>query len=249
MEDTKLKILPGFTSKPVGSLLRHQGLALPTVLLAAIVGAFLVATIFDIASRFGMENILFRRTYADQTTATSHIERAKGLIAAKIATDKEALHPMDGDDWNEHPAINSLGDIQIFLNGDRTPPDPLVVDEALPENRRVTMNVYDLTYMAANVPPPPTVSVTQRLLLPAPIDLTSVASSSNHWSGHYADGDLSTNRPPDAGGASELDLKTFGAYLVRVEIFNQDGRLARRAEEAFFIRADAEAWGGSGEEP
>lgn len=217
---------------------------MPTVLLIALFGALLIATIFEIATRFGRENILFRNTYGDQVEATGYIERAKGLLAHKIAEDEEAIHPVSGDAWDAGVIISGLDDLEVRLNSGGGN-DPLIVDNvAIANGRTLSMRVYDLTYSAANVNP--TLTEAELVKLPAPLELASLASVSSSTG---FDGVGSTGEDPGSGSAGSssagFSLKDIGAYLVRVQIRDHDGKLARTTEQAFFILA-RDLSGGSG---
>lgn len=233
---------------------KHRGLSLPTVLVIAIFGALMVAVVFEMSSRFGLENMFFRRTYNDQGIASGYIEMAKGLLSSKILADEEAIHPLDSNTWNDGPySVRTLGDIQIGLAGPRAPGtpvsagDPLNVDETV-NGRMVTMRVYDLTYETIHVPND--VSDQDRLLLPAPLGIVRLLEAGDaEWINVIDVEDDGINYDPN-GDSLSLHLRDIGAYLIRVQIFDRaGGRLIRSTEEAFFILArDISQSSGSGGE-
>lgn len=213
------------------------GFGLPMTLTIALVGAIMIGVVFTLATRFGTEEGVFRYAYSDQVLASSYIERAKGTISAWISEEGRALHPTDGDTWNTHPAIHSIDDLQIFLDTDTPAGDPLNLDEVRGD-RRVTMQVYDLTYSATQSIPDD-MADEERLRLPAPLALVTMQTSQASFeNAGMVEGEGDVRYPSDSSGEGSIDLNDIGAYLIRVQIFGADGRLERTTEEAFFILAN-----------
>ena len=233
MEDQKLKKkIPHVFDKRF--FRRRQGSGLMLALVIILVASALIAVLFELAVGFSAIEVNQRYTYSDQVLAGTYIEKAKGLIAARIVKDGAALHPLPIDDWNARPHIESLEALQVFL--DRTNPgnDPLSVDEKAGKGgRRVTMRVYDLTYGGTWVPN--TVDATVRAQLPTPLTLLDVATATNQTltsvGSVYA---LDVKSPPNNAALSRPDLKDIGAYLVRVELFDSNNHRLRLTEEAFY---------------
>jgi hypothetical protein len=228
MEGTQLK------KKKQNTLIirRHRGLALPVVLMIAIIGALLVAAIFDIATRFGNEDVIFRRSYQDQVTAASYVEGAKGLLSNRIANQEEAIHPGGTETWNALTEIATLDDIQVRLN-EGVGNDPLEIDEPVNE-RRIRMRVYDLTYSTA-APIRPGLSEEELVQFPAPLDVNALPTES--ITGFEDIGNTGLDFSPDTGENGDIDLREIGVYLIRVQISNENERLVRTTEESFLIRA------------
>ena len=246
MEDTELTKKQSILTK------RRPGIGLPFVLITAVVGALLVAVVMDMATRFASEDTVFRDTYSSQVLASSYVERARGLLTAEIISRGVALHPRDIAEWNNFPEIQTLEQLQIFIDGgdeDGNPNnanDALIVDEIV-RNHRVTMRVYDLTYSATAVQPTGGTEeerLRQRLRLPAPLALNDLfnANPTEFESVIFTEATDIKNPTGNIPGGN-IDLRNIGVYLIRVQIFDtgnrrtdRAGRLVRTTEEAFFIR-------------
>ena len=236
MEDTKLKRIRMLPGK------RRRGLALVTVLLIAMFGAIVIASIFEISTRFIREDSVFRETYRDQVTATGFVEQVKGRISAWVAENELALHantnlsnPNDGttlSDWeNGTVNIDKLDDLEVTLidGGENV----LNFDTTV-NGRRAEVRTYDLTYRSANVDS--RMSEEDLALLPAPLELASVIGGATS-TGVEGESETDDQIGGSGGSGTTLALRFVGAYLVRVRIFHADGRLARTTEESFFILA------------
>jgi hypothetical protein len=254
MEDTKLKRIRMLPSK------RRRGVALVTVLLIAMFGAIIVASIFEISTRFGRENTVFRETYSDQVITTGFVEQVKGRISAWVADNDLALHantnlanPNDSatlSEWENGIEVTSLDDLRVMLMDSGN--DVLNFDTIV-AGRRVEVRTYDLTYRSANIAT--SMSEEDIALLPAPLELASVIEGGASTG---VDPESETDEIGSGPGSSgtTLALRFVGAYLVRVQIFHTDGRLvemsgrlARTTEESFFIlarNAGGTAPGGAG---
>ena len=233
MEDTKLKCMRTICGK------RRRGIALPTILLIAMFGAIVVAAIFEISTRFGREDSVFRETYRDQVIATGFVEQVKGRLSAWVAANDLALHAdTDLDAWESGIEITSLDDLRVELMDGGS--DVLNFDTTV-NGRRVEVRTYDLTYRSANV----SSSMTEEEIaqLPAPLELASVILGGSS-TGVEEESESDEHIGSSGGSGTTLALRFVGAYLVRVRIFHTDrrlvqlsGRLARTTEESFFILA------------
>lgn len=213
---------------------KRRGSGLTLALVIILVASGLIAVLFDMTVGFSAAEVHQRYAYSDQILSDSYIEKAKGLIAARIIKDGAALHPLPLDDWNARPHIESLGALQVFLDRANPGKDLLSVDERAGKGgRRVTMRVYDLTYAGTWVPN--TVDTTVRAQLPTPLTLLDIATATNQTLTNvgsvYA---LDVKSPPNNAALSRPDLKDIGAYLIRVELFDANNHRLRLTEEAFY---------------
>lgn len=198
---------------------RRSGFILITALIIILLGGALSVGIFALANSMYATNLLNRRGYESQIDVNSYIEQAKGFIVAKNmelgASNQPVLHGKGGVSDDYFP-VNSLSDLQVCTPdaiGNILSRDiPLSADRGV--GRRLTLQVYDANYRIEDVKFVPTADLPPSLY-------PSHLSVSTPWG-------------PTGGGAAN-HYKTYGAYLIRVELF-RDGVKGplRRTEEAFF---------------
>jgi hypothetical protein len=174
-----------------------------------------------------------RNFYGDHIAIADYIEEVKGYITSTNRSANHTMHPAGFDLDSE---IHSLGDITFTDSR-------LSLDQAVPSQglgrQEVHVNVFDLYYYKGQLQPSLLSDPAQMSLLPPPINTsghTTVGSGSNM----DAEGDSVVNdRASGTGGrgASFYPWERYGAYLIRVQLFDVEGAyktLRRTAEEAFF---------------
>ena len=215
--------------------LRRPGVALPMAMMVVVIGTGLVMVMFYATSNFSKLASTQRLIYMDQLNAVDYIEQAKGRISTKIVEDEEALHPKVGDEWNSRKVpIASLSDLQVYIDRQNPNSDPLnITKRPLKNGRSISLRVYDLTYEPTWITSD--MSNSARMALPSPLIVMGKMTELKDDIVNVGDvNDPLISRTDDKSSVSQVNLKNIGAYLVRVEIFDQTGNRVRLTEEAFF---------------
>lgn len=212
-------------------------MALITAMIVVLVGSLLVTAVFQVMISFHTAMQTGQMSYQDHLNVTDYIEGAKGWITQINQVDGRVRHPV-GLLNNTTQVITNVNTL-VFT-------DPaLSVDETLGKQRLV-MRVFDSNYRARQIDSSLRNDPDAMRMLPPPLSLLEQAANniaSMNDVGHRTD-------PTGYIALDEQEVfaaffRNYGAYLIRVELFNDDGHggevLARRAEEAFFqfISADA----------
>ncbi|MDR2179219.1 MAG: hypothetical protein LBP21_02825 [Synergistaceae bacterium] len=226
---------------------RRKGFALQLALIVMLVGGMLVLTIYEFTSMALKGTTQRSVVYGDQMLVASHAEKAKGVILSEMARVQAAIHPgsyteSPGSDvitWQKkpRPPISSVSDLQIKFDA---PPlnsalSSLISDDRIEGGRRVILQVFDLTYDATQISSSILSNPAELKNLPPALNLNSKQKGKGN--GVANEGDImvdgSAELPGDDMEGKELDLASFGAYLIRTRIFEAD-KLVRETEEAFF---------------
>ncbi|NLL36008.1 MAG: hypothetical protein GX256_00630 [Fretibacterium sp.] len=205
---------------------RREGIVLISALVIMLVSGLLVLAIFVLTTAFNRTTLVQRGSYRDSIEMTSLVEEAKGLILAlnkERGSSGQLLLRGDGGSLvsNDFYDVRSLEDLQI------TTVSELSRDISLSPGRngrprRLTLKVYDANYPVKQVKFTPSSDMPPSLY---PV-LSALPLEGNKWT--IAEG---------SGSYTENDVipqshRNFGAYLIRVELYQGDARL-RRVDMAF----------------
>jgi hypothetical protein len=212
---------------------RRRGMALPMALIVVLFGSILIVGSFGFAVSF--KKLATERSvhYSEQVLASDYIEKTKGVILYKMQSDNKAPHPSLEVDWGDRPPLKTVGDLLIKKPG--------FYAEVTEGNRRVLVEVFDLTYEADQLEDTILNNPSELRRLPPMLKLTSsqlgVGNSMKNAS--KTPGVPNEDNPAkDETPKSRVDLDYFGAYLIRVQLFrlpySAGDKPVRVTEEAFF---------------
>ncbi|MDR1048303.1 MAG: hypothetical protein LBL51_00990 [Synergistaceae bacterium] len=218
-------------------------MALINAVCIVLIGSLLAGILFSIGAEFSANTTRQREFYANHLTVTDHIQRIKGWILKTNITNEKAMHAgsYGGDTTATVASLNDL----MFTR------DELSYDVTLAGGRygrqRLTANVYDVYYYPSQLGTALTSDPAAMRELPAPINGTR---RSAYFPGQTAakpvsdmerEGESTTadkGKNDDDTTTGHLLPSTFGAYVIRVKLFDidRDGseHFVRSAEEAFF---------------
>ncbi|MDR2180216.1 MAG: hypothetical protein LBP21_07895 [Synergistaceae bacterium] len=223
MKDEKLR---GFFS-------RHDGMALPAALVIVLFGSILVAGSFGFAVSSKKLATVRSSRYSDQVLASDYIEKTKGAILYKMSSTHRAIHPSSGGNWGERPSLGTVDGLLIDGPGLRA--------DVTEGNRRVLLEVFDLTYEAGQLENTILNNPSELRRLPPMLKLTSsqMGVGSSMESVSKTPGVPNEDEPAkEKKEGSRVDLDYFGAYLIRVQLFrlpySPGDKPVRVTEEAFF---------------
>jgi len=210
----------------------RQGSALVMALVVVLVGSGLTAIIFNIAFRYAWVGTAERAGFIDHTTVLDCVQKE---IAKILQTNMDAPNNIvvrSEAVWQNR---------QAAADGQALPNSPLSVNDLIISReqfdvsdgvgrRNVRVTVLDMTFNPAWLDWGAMTAADLQMLPPA---FRLLGGSTGGWG---EDGNMEApwsdhnpNDPPDA----PLNPGIFGAYLVRVELFNTAGGIVRMAEEAF----------------
>jgi hypothetical protein len=228
MEDKKLR----------KEISRRRGMALPMALIIALFGSILIAGSFKFAVSSKKLATAQGSRYSDQVLAFDYIEKAKGSILHKMQRDKKALHPSWAADWGDRPPIGAVDDLLIK--------EPNLYAEVTEGNRRVLLEVFDLTYETDQLENAIVGNPSELRRLPPMLKLTSSQLGvGNSMKNTGKIPGISGEEPSQENHAASyrVDLDCFGAYLIRVQLFrlpySTGDKPIRVTEEAFFQVLDS----------
>jgi hypothetical protein len=200
-------------------------------LVVVLTGATCAALLFEITFRFSRVSQPQRNVYVNHTTVLDAIQTAKGYILDTNSADGVAMHP-PGFDYDNKP-IKSPSDLR-FPNSELSSDRKVGSGVGL---QRVMVQVYDAFYNADNLDAGLLNDPNRMKELPPPIAIMGDMSSGP---GLQREGEKTisdTGGNDSAGSGAALDPEKYGAYLVRVLLYDVDGnsgsKLVRMAEEAF----------------
>ena len=217
---------------------KREGFGVILALVVSAIGLVIVAYMFTSSSLF---NTVFSRTrgsYIDEITASSYIERMKGFITVtnvnRSDDSKPVLHGVQNQEEGYNTEIDSLAGLIIMGEGGSTA--DFNFSEDIRENgpQRVDVCVFDANYLSRTLKldpmPPPVFSHDDLLQIPPSFFATGTGVMDWMDIGKY--GSYEEAEKPFLDGL----YGRFGAYLIRVKIFNtanNESRLVRTTEEAF----------------
>lgn len=227
---------------------RRDGSALLVALVVVLVGGALIAVMFDMSVNFSRSMTWHQRAYREHLDVTDYIEGAKGWLTATSLAVGVAVHPgtpstliagetrpniapgdLRDNNMQEITSVNAL----VFKDAD------LSVDRTV-SGQRLIMRVYDMNYRYKQLSDALKASADAMMEMPPPLSLLEQTVQAMEVMRN--DGNASDPTGYKSSDSEEISAQLFrqyGAYLVRVQLFNlePDGRqnLARWAEEAFFV--------------
>jgi hypothetical protein len=234
MEDQKLRTGRQNMRQSGMPLLRRRAVMLPTVLVIILLVSLILVGVFEFAISTKNLTTVRGERYADQMLVFGYIEETKGKLIHKMKDTGEAIHPGGVAAWKLRPSLASVSGLRV---GDEIGVNREVTDGG----RKLRVNVFDLTYDTGQVESSITNDPNELRVLPPPLVLTAgqMGSRDGVINAGSTDGatDIRDSGDGTLGGA--VDLRYFGAYLIRVEVFTSpdlpfhDARRVRLTEEAF----------------
>lgn len=194
---------------------KRSGAGLLLALFVVLLGGGIVAMMYGFTNSFFSAAVEQRKEYRDDILASSYIERAKGwIIATNLDGRDEALKGLKRKDVSDVET-----DLKIPDSGD------LNISETV-DGRRVEVAVYDANYESLSH------SFNQYDKLPPSLAYSGGGVATGGLGGNEAGGPdyISPQNEKLAG-----DTKKFGAYVIRVKIFDAvTNNLIRETETGFF---------------
>lgn len=202
---------------------KRSGFILVVALIIVLLGSALSVGIFALARFMYGTDILHRRSYEEQIDLNSYIEEAKGFIVdwnnKQPSVNKPVLHGRGGLSDDKYFAIGKLSDLQVCTPNEvgNVLSREITLSEDRGVARKLLLQVYDANYRVNDV----SSSFVPNSDMPPSLYPTYLPQGGGWTTG--------------TGGVKPKNLyKTYGAYLVRVELF-RGGKALRRAEELFFM--------------
>jgi hypothetical protein len=216
----------------------RRGSALVLALAVAFVGGGVIAITFDITSRYFRVSQLEQAQYVHHTSVLDLTQGVKGSIFRTNVSNDVMAHAegrledhyehyaLSGDDWSVPSGLDKLKLNDLIIRQ-----TDVEVKSGLGE-QRAEVTVFDMYFHPSWIHEdelndedrmkefPPVINISESSLA----DMISQGSSSNP---------TVTPPPPDENMRRYLDPRIYGAYLVRIRLFGNDGRLVRTVEEAF----------------
>jgi hypothetical protein len=203
----------------------RKGVALVLALAVVVVGGVIIGLTFDFVYGFSWISTEQRGSYVDHTTVLSAIQAKIAQIIDDNKTAGKTMHvPALGYDSGTTPANGSLVLAQLRFG------EPW--SEEISGTQRVVTEVFDMHFMPE--------WVNYDILRSNPDEMKDFPPVF-HMAGVAGSGGLKNvgdHTGPGAGtgvssGGEELDPDSYGAYLIRVRLYDHQGKLLRTAEEAF----------------
>jgi hypothetical protein len=205
-------------------------------LVVVLVGSVMSGVLIHMGYSFLTSTRQQRDFYGDHVSVTDYVQAVKGqLIQANIERGS-ILHGQGLDDELESE-IDSIDDLLLEDLGDVKFSFEENVTSMGKVRQRVHVNVYDVHYNERQLQASLRSDDVQMKLLPAPINATGSRAASSVI-GSEGGGKSPGRGTFEEGAGSSYPWDRFGAYVVRVQLFNVDalGRTTpvRTAEEAFY---------------
>ncbi|MDR1623111.1 MAG: hypothetical protein LBS00_12120 [Synergistaceae bacterium] len=212
---------------------RREGVALVMALGIVLVGSIIVVMIYDVSFLFAWRSGIQQNVYMNHTTMISAIQAAKGYILQTNSDDPNGVMHVSVV-MNSGDAISSVNDLRFSdakLSYDRT-----ITDKA--GRQILEMRVYDMFYEIDKLEDSLTNDTNQMKELPPPIRLPGTGIIDGDKLADEGKSNIVDKRTNEGfSGSGSLPLEKYGAYLVRVSLYDVDPRggrkLVRTAEEAF----------------
>ncbi|MDR2527562.1 MAG: hypothetical protein LBD04_00890 [Synergistaceae bacterium] len=214
----------------------RRGVALMMALVVVLTGGVLIAITFSLVSGYVGFATEQRGSYVDHTTVLHLIQSTKAYIVSSNdfrSFDLGVMHAPGFDYSDKSSVVNDVNQLRFPATYD---PNLDLVD--IPINsgagrQRATVQVYDMFFEADRVKDPLLSNRTQMQELPPVYKLKGVGADSFESDGGTNVGDPSSGSS-DTYSEGELDPMRYGAYLIRVKLYNHNATdPVRVAEEAF----------------
>lgn len=223
-------------------LKKRRGSALLLALGIIVIGSALVAAMFELSTAFSRTAGVQHQGYFDHITVADHVERAKGFLVMinnqRELADRPVLHGPGNTSFSAD--ITALAALQLTQNDDGIA-GALSVDTGVMRTKngsqRLIMQVYDANYN------PESVTITNLDELSQLPSSLMLGLSRTEESGTVKTGTFISagSRDPEIQNRlSGVAYEDYGAYLIRVRLFNIDtngleqGTPVYELEEAFF---------------
>jgi hypothetical protein len=203
-------------------------------LVVLLVGVIMSAILIDMGYSFSTITRQQRNFYADHVAAADYVQAAKGWLIQDNINRGTVWHGQ-GLSSRDSP-VSSVSD--LLLDDPHVSYDLDVAPHGV-GRQRVVVNVFDVQYQLSHLGSALQNDYEQMRVLPAPINAvggssTSAGEGMESQLGGPTTGDIGTK---EESGGRFYPWDRFGAYVVRVQLFNVSAGgsvLTRTAEEAFF---------------
>jgi hypothetical protein len=221
---------------------RRKGVGLVMALAIVVVGTALIAAMFNLSSVFARATTWQRRGYTEHVSMSGYVEKAKGFIVElNKGRESEGLPVLHGANVSLDTEIYAVTDLQLTQTENGIA-NALSLDIPLSTpngSKRLVMRVYDANYKPEQIK---IASWEGKQDLPPSLKLDG--SAGGNGSNTEVDGEFEdpsgTGQPlsPEAVNLSAQQYRDYGAYVVRLELYNvlNGGKrvLERDIEEGFF---------------
>jgi hypothetical protein len=200
-------------------------------LTVTVMGSLIALALITMGYSFLKSSARQRNFYGDHVSVTDYVQDVKGKLIAKNISDGQVQHGK-GLSSSSSP-IASIDN--LVLDGYNSPDIP--VGSWGLGKQKVSVTVYDAYYFYDQLDPALRNDSAQMALFPPPINALAAGSTgadAETEGESQGDSTIGTNSSP----GTFYPWSSFGAYVVRVQLYNVDmlgaTRLTRTAEEAFF---------------
>ena len=212
----------------------HRGVALIMALVVVLVGGALIAVTFSLVFNYVSFSVEQRGTYVDHTTVLHLIQSTKAYIVSSNdvrSFDLGVMHAPGFTYADESSFVDHIDKLRFPAAFDPNLDMDISINSGS-GRQRATVQVYDMFYEVGRVQEPLLSNRDQMKELPSVYKLKGVGSNSfeNENGENHGDANSGSN---DNYGESELDPMRYGAYLIRVRLYDNKNKLLRTAEEAF----------------
>jgi len=231
----------------------REGAALAMALVVVMVGSTIIAIIFNITFRHAWVGTAERAGFIDHATVLSFVQNARArILETNIANAANGITVRAGavrSNWDNVNADPPLPWDSLIVNYPINDPannrtNQLMIsresfDVADGAGRgRVDVTVFDMFFAPGWLNWPAIINSTYHAeimrTLPAVIRITP-SETVAEWGDEDGETDILGRTPTDGGNEPPpADPGLIGAYLIRAELFDNQNRLVRVAEEAFF---------------
>ena len=223
----------------------RKGGALVMALVVILVGSSMIGIIFNVVFRQAWFAPHERAGFIDHTTVFDALQTARNsILETNLANEETTAAPITTANWNNPPAANAPNIVPGALIANQQclvifREEFAVADGSGRGLVRVTVfdMFYDPAWLNWNDPDfdinelPPSI-----LVMAEPGGGWGPFDDDGGGGGGGGGGSITPGTPQNPGAPPDniIDPELFGAYLVRVELFDQQNRIVRVAEEAFF---------------
>lgn len=220
----------------------RKGVALVMALIVVVVGGAIIAATFNFVFRYAWFSQEEKVGYVDHTMIVDTIQSAKAYIVKTNSDDAKMMHAVKlephQNNWNgpnPTPLFN-LNDLRIDYKNNGT----ISFDKAVSESgvggvgrSRITMAVYDMFFKPEWIDEDVLKNNPEQMKdFPPVFNMVGEVTGDSMTSEgeHKAPGSGSND---GFSSGDDLSPDTYGAYLIRVRLYDSRNELIRTAEEAF----------------
>ncbi|MDR2179577.1 MAG: hypothetical protein LBP21_04670 [Synergistaceae bacterium] len=218
-----------------GSNKARKGVALVLALMVVLIGGVIIGLTFDFVFGFSWISTEQRRTYVDHTTALSFIQAKIGQIIEHNISKGETMHvkalsnAVDG----ERAQTSISKDLTLEKLSFGKPWSEDIRDKEMLSGTglgRVVTDVFDMHFKPEWVDYESFKSPDVVKHFPSVFNMGGDAAGGMGKDGEGKSGSASSGV---SDGDEGLNPDTYGAYLIRVRLYDHRGKLLRTAEEVF----------------